>query len=165
MVDLRGGTRHCRGWTRNTAAARFPLAWAFGIVFQYFTSAPMRGLSFGKGLLQALRADTLSIVAFQIVMSIWAVLVYFVLFTSPHLKFNEAVFWLMMQIGMTVGFLTSYPVNIFLAKSGWKEKMPQGKHEMNEKLWTKKCINNKHGSYEQREITRVVLHRSQRRQD
>lgn len=108
----------------------FLLAWAFGVVFQYFTIAPMRGLSFGGGLLQAMRADTLSIVAFQIGMSVWAVLVYFVLFPSPHLNANEAVFWFMMQIGMMVGFATSYPVNIFLVKSGWKEKMPQYKHDM-----------------------------------
>ena len=33
--------------------------------------------------------------------TVWAVLVYFVFFSSPHLKVNEAVFWFMMQIGMT----------------------------------------------------------------
>ena len=31
----------------------FLLAWAFGVIFQYFTIAPMRGLSLGKGLRQA----------------------------------------------------------------------------------------------------------------
>jgi hypothetical protein len=108
----------------------FLLAWSFGVVFQYFTIAPMRGLSFGKGLLQAMRADTLSILAFQVGMSIWAILTYFVLFPNPHLKVNEAVFWFMMQIGMIVGFFTSYPVNIFLVRKGWKEKMPQYKPEM-----------------------------------
>lgn len=112
----------------------FLLAWSFGVVFQYFTIAPMRGLSFWQGVLQAVRADTLSIVAFQVGMSVWAVLVYFVLFQSPHLKVNEAVFWFMMQIGMIIGFLTSYPVNIFLVKSRWKEKMPRYKHEMKMKL-------------------------------
>ncbi len=35
----------------------------------------------------------------------------------------------MMQIGMVLGFFTSYPVNIFLIKAGWKEKMPQDKNE------------------------------------
>jgi hypothetical protein len=30
----------------------------------------------------------------------------------------------MMQIGMIVVFFTSYPANIFLLKTGWKEKMP-----------------------------------------
>lgn len=112
----------------------FLLAWAFGVVFQYFTIAPMRGLSFGKGVLQAMRADTLSIVAFQLGMSVWAVLVYFLLFPGPHLKVNEAVFWFIMQIGMMLGFITSYPINIFLVKSGWKEKMPQYKPELKEKI-------------------------------
>lgn len=108
----------------------FLLAWVFGVVFQYFTIAPMRGLPFGKGLIQAMRADTLSIVAFQIGMSVWAALTYFVFFPNPHLKVTEAVFWFMMQIGMVVGFFTSYPINIFLIKVGWKEKMPQYKAEM-----------------------------------
>lgn len=70
----------------------FLLAWAFGVVFQYFTIAPMRGLSLGKGLLHAMRADTLSIVAFQVGMSLWALLTYFVLFPNPRLKANDAVF-------------------------------------------------------------------------
>lgn len=112
----------------------FLLAWGFGVAFQYFTIAPMRGLSFWKGVLQAMRADTLSIVAFQVGMSVWALLVYFVLFPGPHLKVNEAVFWFMMQIGMILGFFTSYPVNIFLVKSRWKEKMPHYKNEMKTKL-------------------------------
>lgn len=41
-------------------------AYAFGIVFQYFTIAPMRGLSLGQGLLAAIKADTLSLTAWQI---------------------------------------------------------------------------------------------------
>jgi len=41
------------------------LGWAFGIVFQYSTIVPMRRLSFGKGLFQAIRADTLAIIAFE----------------------------------------------------------------------------------------------------
>ncbi|MGH9514433.1 MAG: DUF4396 domain-containing protein [Terriglobales bacterium] len=107
----------------------FLLAWAFGVAFQYFTIVPMRGLSFGKGLVAAIRADILSIVAFQAGMSIWAVLTYFVFFPNPHLKVNEAVFWFMMQVGMIIGFGTSYGVNSFLIEKGWKERMPQYKHE------------------------------------
>ncbi len=37
---------------------------------------------------------------------------------------TEAIFWFMMQIGMIFGFFTSYPANIFLLKSGWKEEIP-----------------------------------------
>jgi Domain of unknown function (DUF4396) len=38
----------------------FVFAFVFGIAFQYFTIAPMRGLSVKEGLIAALKADTLS---------------------------------------------------------------------------------------------------------
>ena len=101
----------------------FLLAWLLGVVFQYFTIVPMRGLSPGKGIVAAIRADTLSIVAFQIGMYAWMALTFFVFFPNPHLHPNQVVFWLMMQIGMIVGFLTSYPANVLLLRWGWKEKM------------------------------------------
>lgn len=105
------------------------LGWAFGIVFQYYTIVPMRGLSFGKGLLQAMRADTLAIIAFEIGLFAWMTFAHYVLFPRPHLQPTDAAFWFMMQIGMIIGFFTSYPVNIFLLKTGWKEKMPLHQHE------------------------------------
>jgi hypothetical protein len=114
----------------NRLLVDFLLAWAFGVLFQYFTIAPMRGLSFAKGLVQAIRADTLSILAFQIGMSAWALVTYFVFFSAPHLKVNESVFWFMMQIGMILGFFTSYPINFLIVRMGWKEKMPQSRSEM-----------------------------------
>lgn len=100
------------------------LGWAFGIVFQYFTIVPMRRLSFGRGLFQAIRADTLAIIAFEIGLFAWMTFAHYVLFPRPHLQPTQAAFWFMMQIGMVVGFVTSYPANIFLLKSGWKERMP-----------------------------------------
>ena len=33
------------------------------------------------------------------------------------------MFWFMMQIAMLAGFVTSYPVNWWLLRSGVKEKM------------------------------------------
>ena len=103
----------------------FVLAWTLGIVFQYFTIVPMRGLSFKQGLLEAMRADTLSIISFEIGLFGWMALTYYVFFPSPHLKPTESMFWFMMQVGMIIGFFTSYPVNAFLVRKGWKEKMPQ----------------------------------------
>jgi Domain of unknown function (DUF4396) len=44
----------------------FVLAYLLGIVFQYFSSAPMRQLSFGEGISAAIKADTLSSIAFQV---------------------------------------------------------------------------------------------------
>ena len=34
----------------------------------------------------------------------------------------------MMQVGMIVGFFTAYPVNQWLVRHGWKEKMDHRTH-------------------------------------
>ncbi len=101
----------------------FIAAWSLGVVFQYFTIKPMRNLSVGRGIWAAIKADTLSISAFQIGMYGWMALVFFKWFPSPHLHANEPTYWLMMQIAMICGFVTSFPVNWFLIKIGWKEAM------------------------------------------
>jgi hypothetical protein len=103
----------------------FLWAYLLGIGFQYFTIAPMRGLSFREGLRAAVRADTISISMFEIGMFGWMALSYFVLFPSPHLEPTETVFWFMMQIAMIIGFLMSYPANQWLLNKAWKERMLQ----------------------------------------
>ena len=102
----------------------FILAYILGIAFQYFTIVPMRGLSFGKGLIAAIRADSISITLFEVGMFGWMAITYYWLFPSPHLKMNTGTFWFMMQIAMIAGFLTALPANAWLIRKGWKEKMP-----------------------------------------
>jgi hypothetical protein len=46
-----------------------------------------------------------------------------VLFTEPHLTPDHAAYWFLMQIGMVLGFLTAYPVNVWLIRRGVKEAM------------------------------------------
>lgn len=99
------------------------LAWLLGIVFQYFAIKPMRNLSSAQGLIAAIKADTLSILMFEIGLFAWMAITYFVLFPHPHLKPNQPAYWFMMQVGMVLGFFTSYPMNRFLMKIGWKEAM------------------------------------------
>jgi hypothetical protein len=104
----------------------FVLAFAIGIVFQYFAIAPMRGLSFRKGLLAALKADTLSISSWQVGMYGFMALAQFLIL--PALFGGRAAvispeFWFVMQIAMITGFATAYPVNWALIRSGIKEKM------------------------------------------
>lgn len=103
----------------------FVFAYILGVGFQYFTIAPMRSLSFRKGIIAAVRADTISITLFEIGMFAWMAITYFLLFPSPHLDPGMAVFWFMMQIAMVAGFFTSLPANARLIRKGWKEKMPQ----------------------------------------
>jgi len=101
-------------------------AYSFGIVFQYFTIAPMRGLSVGDGLIAAIKADTLSLTAWQIGMYGFMAFAYFEIFgkiLGQKLQTDSFEFWFMMQIAMLCGFATSYPVNWWLIRRGLKEKM------------------------------------------
>lgn len=100
----------------------FLLAFLFGIAFQYFTIQPMRHLPPGKAFVAALKADTLSLTAWQIGMYGWMALATFVLF-GHELRKTNPVFWFMMQIAMVIGFFTSYPVNWWLLKNKIKEAM------------------------------------------
>jgi hypothetical protein len=101
----------------------FAAAWALGIVFQYFSIQPMRHLPRGQAVVAAIKADTLSILAFQMGMYAWMALVYFVLFPHPHLTAFQPQYWLMMQIAMICGYVTSFPMNRWLIRAGLKEAM------------------------------------------
>ncbi len=98
------------------------VALAIGIVFQYFTIAPMRDLSLGKGLVAAAKADFFSLTAWQVGMYGWMGIATFLLF-GHELEKTDPVFWFMMQLAMLAGFLTAYPVNWWLLRAGIKEKM------------------------------------------
>ena len=101
-------------------------AYAFGIVFQYFTIAPMRGLSFGPGIIAAIKADTLSLTAWQVGMYGFMAIAYFLIFRRGFgvgMATNTPEFWFMMQIAMMCGFATAFPVNWWLIRIGIKEPM------------------------------------------
>lgn len=103
-------------------AVDFALAYGLGIVFQYFTIAPMRNLGVRDGLMAAAKADTISLVAFEVGMFAWMALNRLVFFATPP-EPNTATFWFLMQVAMIVGFATSYPANWWLVKRGLKEAM------------------------------------------
>ena len=98
------------------------LAFAFGVAFQYFAIAPMRGLGLRAGIVAAIKADGISLTAFEIGLFSW-------MYAMTLLPFHELLnafqpaYWLLMQIGMVVGYATSYPANWFLVRVGIKEPM------------------------------------------
>lgn len=101
----------------------YVLALALGVAFQYFAIAPMRGLGLRKGLINAVKADFLSLTAFEVGLFGWMALMFFVFFPGPHLTPDSAAYWFLMQIGMVAGFFTAWPVNVWLIRRGVKEAM------------------------------------------
>jgi hypothetical protein len=100
------------------------LALAFGIIFQFFAIAPMRGLGVKDGLIAAAKADCISLTAFEVGLFGWMAVMAFVLFPAPNrLMPNTAAFWLLMQVGMMIGFCTSWPANVWLIRRGIKVAM------------------------------------------
>ena len=105
-------------------AGDYLLALAFGIAFQYFAIAPMRGLGVRAGLVAATKADFISLTAFEVGLFGWMAVMAYVLFPSPRqLMPSSAAFWLLMQVGMMIGFGTSWPANVWLVKRGIKVPM------------------------------------------
>ncbi len=99
----------------------FILAYIAGIVFQYYSIAPMSGISGWEGIKAAMKADTISLVSFEVGM--------FATMAVTHNIFNpppeptDPVYWFMMQIAMIVGFATAFPANWWLIRKGLKEAM------------------------------------------
>jgi hypothetical protein len=98
------------------------LAWIAGIAFQYWAIKPMHpNMRPTEALGDAVKADTLSILAFELGMFAWMALAKWVLDTLPPA--DDPVHWLMMQIGLVLGFFTTYPVNRWLVRIGVKGGM------------------------------------------
>jgi hypothetical protein len=118
------------GWVIGSTAALGPeyildlaLAWIFGILFQYFVIAPARG-QVGRlaPLGDAIKSDTLSVLGFEVGLFGWMAVADYVIW-KPPLAIDSSSHWFMMQIGMMMGFVTSWPVNRWLLRHGIKEPM------------------------------------------
>ena len=99
-----------------------PLAWIFGIVFQYFVIAPLRG-QVGQlaPLADAIKSETLSVLSFEVGLFGWMALAQYAIWKPP---IDSSGHWFLMQLGMILGFVTSWPVNRWLLQRGIKEPMP-----------------------------------------
>jgi hypothetical protein len=116
-------------WTIGSTAALgpeyildLPLAWTFGILFQYFVIAPLRG-QVGRlaPVGDAIKSDTLSVLSFEVGLFGWMALAQYAIVKAP---IDSSSHWFLMQIGMMLGFVTSWPVNRWLLRRGIKEPMP-----------------------------------------
>jgi Domain of unknown function (DUF4396) len=99
----------------------FVLAYIFGIAFQYLPIRAMRRISRREALLEAIKADTLALTAFEIGLFAWMAFVYFQF--VPRSELTSPTYWFMMQIGMVLGFIASFPANWYLVRAGVKPGM------------------------------------------
>ncbi len=100
----------------------FVAAYLFGIAFQMLPMMAMGETNPIKAFVNAIKADTLSLVSFEIGMFGFIALSFKVLLPEePHVA--SATFWFMMQIAMIIGFATAYPANWWLIKRGIKHGM------------------------------------------
>lgn len=113
-----GGSFIAGQWTLD-----YLLALVIGVFFQYAAIRPMEHLSRRATIGKAFKIDFLSLTSWQIGMYGWMAVVMFVMYRGMPFPRNSWEFWFMMQIAMCCGFLTSYPINWILVKSGIKKGM------------------------------------------
>ncbi len=101
----------------------FGFALALGIVFQFAAIRAMSSEPTAVLLRRAAKADIWSLTAFEVGLFGWMALMWWVFFPDPHLTPASTTFWFLMQVGMTIGLLTSYPMNMLLIARGVKEAM------------------------------------------
>lgn len=70
---------------------------AFGIVFQYYSIAPMSGDYGAKTLWRAAKADFLSLLFFEIGLFAWMAIFQIAIF-DWQLEMNTVTYWWMMQV-------------------------------------------------------------------
>ncbi|WP_298064968.1 DUF4396 domain-containing protein [uncultured Rikenella sp.] len=98
------------------------LALILGIGFQYAAMQQMHRSPVGPTVKRALKADFLSLTAWQAGMYGWMALTLFVFFPDG-LGRDTWTFWFMMQLAMFTGLAVSYPVNRWLLRIGLKHAM------------------------------------------
>lgn len=76
----------------------------------------------GQGLWAAIKADTFTILAFQVGLFSGTRRYQEAPF-APRLAKTTASYWLLMQLAMIVDFFTAWPVNDWLVRVGRKERM------------------------------------------
>ena len=98
----------------------YAFALLFGVIFQYFSIAPMSGEWGPKTVWRAFKADVISLTSFQVGLFGWMI-AYQVGIFNYRLGTDTWTYWWLMQVGMVLGFGTAMPVNWWLIRQEIKE--------------------------------------------
>lgn len=99
----------------------YAFALIIGILFQYWSIAPMTGDYGINSIIRAAKADFLSLTFFEIGLFGWMAIFQLAIF-KEKLPMDGVVYWWMMQIGMFLGHWTAFPINWWLITSEIKER-------------------------------------------
>lgn len=113
-----GGSLLAGSWVLD-----YLLALLIGVGFQYAAIQGMGRLPRKTAIRKALKADFLSLTAWQTGMYGWMAIVIFCFFGGTAPRHDSWTFWFMMQLAMLAGLLVAYPVNRWLIRRGIKKAM------------------------------------------
>ncbi|MBP6065114.1 DUF4396 domain-containing protein [Bacteroides sp.] len=99
----------------------FVLALIIGVYFQFYATRETERTSVGIGLLKAVKAESFSLISWQLGMYVWMAIVFYFISEEIPVEKSTWTFWLMMQIAMFFGFVYTYPMNALLIKTGVKK--------------------------------------------
>lgn len=100
------------------------LALIIGVYFQYTAIREMdTQITIGKTIEKAFKADFFSLTSWQIGMYGWMAISIFLINEGYQNSKTSVDFWFNMQIAMLCGFITAYPMNWLLIKTGIKKGM------------------------------------------
>ncbi|WP_191967892.1 DUF4396 domain-containing protein [Rhizosphaericola mali] len=107
----------------NKWIIQFIFAFVTGILFQYIAIKQMQPKrSFSKIIVKALKADTLSLIFWQIGMYGGMAIAMSIL-PKNSMRPTTSIYWFCMQLAMILGFCTAFPINYLLLKKGIKDPM------------------------------------------
>ncbi|MFI7609211.1 DUF4396 domain-containing protein [Micromonospora sp. NPDC049366] len=102
--------------------ADYVAAVLIGVAFRYFTEVGPGGRRVRAAVRRFFRGDLLSVSVFEFALLGWLAFMEFVVFHET-LKPSSPVFWLIVQIGLIIGFFAAWPPTLWLVRSGAKGEL------------------------------------------
>ncbi|WBB69154.1 DUF4396 domain-containing protein [Micromonospora sp. WMMD812] len=93
-----------------------------GVAFRYSTEADTGGRRAWAATRRFLRGDLLSVSVFEFALLGWLALMEFMVFHET-LQPSSPVFWLIVQIGLIIGFFAAWPPTLWLIRRGAKAEL------------------------------------------
>ncbi|MFI2650958.1 DUF4396 domain-containing protein, partial [Micromonospora fulviviridis] len=95
---------------------------AIGVAFRYSTEAHTGGRRAWAAIRKFFRGDLLTVSVFEFALLGWLALMHFLVFHDT-LRPSSPVFWLIIQVGLIIGFFAAWPPTLLLIRRGVKTEL------------------------------------------